>query len=103
MEIKKIMEDVIIDPDVIFKCSPNIIGNHIAIDKGFYCTTQITIGGYVHIGPYITCIGGKNGNFTLKGFNKIIVPNKINAITNELKIFKYIFITVVKVFDLYKT
>jgi acetyltransferase-like isoleucine patch superfamily enzyme len=77
------MEDVIIDQDVIFKCSPNIIGNHIAIDKGFYCTTQITIGGYVHIGPYVTCIGGKNGNFTLKGFNNIMAGARIICVSDR--------------------
>ncbi len=33
------------------------IGDHTAIDKGFYCTTQLIIGNYVHIGPYVTIIG----------------------------------------------
>jgi acetyltransferase-like isoleucine patch superfamily enzyme len=71
------MKDIIIDPDTIFKCPPNIIGDHIAIDKGFYCTTQIIISDYVHIGPYVTCIGGKGGNFTLKGFNNIMAGARI--------------------------
>ena len=71
------MKDIIIDSDVVFKCSPNIIGSHIAIDKGFYCTTQITIGNYIHISPYVTCIGGKSGSFILKGFNNIMAGARI--------------------------
>ena len=35
------------------------IGNRVAIDWGFYCTTQLEIRDYVHISPYVTCIGGK--------------------------------------------
>jgi len=76
MEIESI-KDIIIDSDVIFKCPPNIIGDHIAIDKGFYCTTQITIGSYIHISPYVTCIGGSLSNFTLKGFNNIMAGARI--------------------------
>jgi len=55
----------------------NKIGNHTAIDKGFYCTTQIEIGDYVHIGPYVTCIGGKDGLFILKGFNNVMAGARI--------------------------
>lgn len=55
----------------------NKIGNHTAIDKGFYCTTQIEIGSYVHISPYVTCIGGKNGLFILKGFNNVMAGARI--------------------------
>lgn len=55
----------------------NKIGDHTAIDKGFYCTTQIEIGNYVHISPYVTCIGGKNGLFVLKGFNNVMAGARI--------------------------
>jgi acetyltransferase-like isoleucine patch superfamily enzyme len=55
----------------------NKIGDHTAIDKGFYCTTQIEIGSYVHISPYVTCIGGKNGLFILKGFNNVMAGARI--------------------------
>lgn len=53
------------------------IGDHTAIDKGFYCTTQIEIGNYVHIGPYVTCIGGKDALFILKGFNNVMAGARI--------------------------
>lgn len=56
---------------------PYKTGNHTAIDKGFYCTTQLEIGDYVHIGPYVTCIGGKEGLFILKGFNNVMAGARI--------------------------
>ena len=62
--------------DVEMKTKP-IIGDHTAIDKGFYCTTQLEIGNYVHIGPYVTCIGGMNAKLTLKGFNNIMAGARI--------------------------
>ena len=71
-------DDVIIDKDVLFKLSEStIIGNHVAIDKGFYCTTQLNLGDYIHISPYVTCIGGKNATFTAKGFNNIMAGARI--------------------------
>jgi acetyltransferase-like isoleucine patch superfamily enzyme len=70
--------DVIIDNDVIFKRDELIeIGNHVAIDRGFYCTTALKIGDYVHISPYVTCIGGKQGQFILKGFNNVMAGARI--------------------------
>jgi len=71
-------DDVVIDSDVIFKRKDSIkIGNHVAIDKGFYCTTKLEIGNYVHISPYVTCIGGNDGSFTAKGFNNIMTGARI--------------------------
>ncbi len=55
----------------------NKIGDHTAVDKGFYCTTQIEVGSYVHISPYVTCIGGKTGLFILKGFNNVMAGARI--------------------------
>ena len=74
----KIGNDVIIDNDVVFK-RPHLvkIGDHVAIDKGFYCTTKIEIGNYVHISPYTTCIGGSDGEFIVKGFNNIMCGSRI--------------------------
>jgi acetyltransferase-like isoleucine patch superfamily enzyme len=71
-------EDVILDNDTIFKRPELVrIGNHVAIDKGFYCTTKIDIGNYVHISPYVTCIGGKDGYFKVTGFSNIMSGARI--------------------------
>lgn len=70
--------DVIIDSDVVIKQEKYCkIGNHVSIDKGFYCTTKINIGNYVHIGPYTTIIGGVDGYFSCKGFNNIMAGARI--------------------------
>jgi acetyltransferase-like isoleucine patch superfamily enzyme len=71
-------DDVILSEDVTFKRDNLVkIGNHVAIDKGFYCTTKLSIGDYTHISPYVTCIGGKNGEFIGKGFNNIMAGVRI--------------------------
>lgn len=74
----KVGNDVIIDDWTRFK-RPQfaIIGNHVAIDCGFYCTTQLEIGDYVHISPYVTCIGGEDSKFILKGFNNVMAGARI--------------------------
>jgi acetyltransferase-like isoleucine patch superfamily enzyme len=70
--------DVIIDSDTVIKQEKYCkIGNHVAIDKGFYCTTKINIGNYVHIGPYTTIIGGADSYFSCYGFNNIMAGARI--------------------------
>jgi acetyltransferase-like isoleucine patch superfamily enzyme len=75
--IKVTGDDVYLDSDVLIKKDNIIEGSHVAIDKGFYCTTNISIGNYVHIGPYVTVIGGKKGDFIIKGFNNIMAGARI--------------------------
>lgn len=70
------MNDVFIHKDVEFKITPKL-GNHIAIDKGVYCTVKADIGDYVHISPYVTIIGGKKASFLAKGFNNIMAGARI--------------------------
>ena len=65
----KFWNDIYIDPDVVIKQQHTAtFGDHIAIDKGFYCTTKLKIGDYVHISPYCTVIGGKDGQFVMEDF-----------------------------------
>ena len=71
-------EDVLLDGDIVFKRPELVrIGNHVAIDKGFYCTTKLEVGNYVHISPYVTCIGGKDGYFQVMGFSNIMSGARI--------------------------
>ena len=74
----KVGKDVILSDNITIKRKENCsIGNHVAIDYGFYCTTKMEIGDYVHISPYVTCIGGKDGQFIAKGFNNIMAGARI--------------------------
>jgi len=76
--MKSIKEkDIVINDDVFFKHEPYYVGEHIAIDKGFYCTTNISIGSYVHISPYVTIIGGSDASFISKGINNIMAGARI--------------------------
>jgi len=68
--------DVFINEDVVIKRGLDH-GDHIAIDKGFYCTVNATLGDYVHISPYVTMIGGGNGIFISEGFNNIMTGARI--------------------------
>jgi len=52
-------------------------GNHVAIDKGFYCTTQINVGDYVHIAPYTIIVGGSNASLIMEDFSGIAAGSKI--------------------------
>jgi acetyltransferase-like isoleucine patch superfamily enzyme len=69
--------DVFIDNDIVIKQKDYSIGDHVAIDKGFYCTVNLNIGSYTHISPYVTIIGGKSSYFTCKGFNNIMAGARI--------------------------
>ncbi len=59
------------------------IGNHIAINSGFYCTTNLETGDYIHIGPYVTVIGGAKAHLELKGFNTIGAGSRILCASDE--------------------
>lgn len=54
-----------------------VIGNHVAIDSGFYCTTKLTVGDYVHISPHVAVIGGKLTGLTVEDFCFISVGAKM--------------------------
>lgn len=53
------------------------IGNHVAIDNGFYITTAAEIGNYIHIAPYVTVIGGEKGLLKMGNFTNISAGGKI--------------------------
>ena len=80
-KVKKMIEifgdDVLLDEDFVYKQKLQIIGSHVAIDKGAYFSTNVLIGSYVHISPYVTIIGGSNSEFTAKGFNNIMAGARI--------------------------
>jgi acetyltransferase-like isoleucine patch superfamily enzyme len=75
-DLSNVDDDVFIHDDVYFKINPEL-GKHIAIDKGVYCTVNVSIGSYTHISPYVTMIGGNNGFFECKGFNNIMAGARI--------------------------
>ena len=76
----RIGNDVIIHDDTVFKHHHLItIGNHVAIDKGFYCSTNLSVGDYVHIAPYVVTIGGINSLISLQNFSFVAAGTKLVA------------------------
>jgi len=70
--------DVVVDANTkITRPELCTIGNHVAIDWGFYCTTQLTIGDYVHISPNVAVIGGRKTRLTVEDFCFISVGSQM--------------------------
>ena len=61
-------KDVRIDKDTVIRDKNALIGNHVAIDKGFYCTTKLIIGDYIHIAPYCKIVGSLKASFVMEDF-----------------------------------
>ena len=59
------------------------VGSHVAIDSGFYLTTRATIGNYVHIGPFVTCIGGANAILEMADYSTIAAGARLIALGDE--------------------
>ena len=71
-------DDVFIHRNVEFTRPELVkIGNHVAIDSGFYCTTALTVGDYVHISPHVAVIGGKKTALTVEDFCFISTGSKL--------------------------
>jgi len=76
--LKQDKKDIFISKNAEIK-RPQLMtfGDKVAIDSWFYCTTALELGDYVHIGPHVSCIGGKNSKFTAKGYNNIMAGCRI--------------------------
>ena len=77
-------DDVFISAQVEIR-RPNLVrvGSHIAIDTGFYCTTGAQLGDYIHIGPYVTVIGGAPALLQMAGFNTIGAGSRVLCASDE--------------------
>lgn len=76
---KAIGIDVIISDRTLDIRRPELItiGNHVAIDAGFYMTTSAAIGNYIHIGPYVKVIGGVESTLIMGDFTNLAVGTTI--------------------------
>jgi galactoside O-acetyltransferase len=75
---KKIGLDVFIHDTAIIKhpslCS---IGSHNAIDNGVTISTELIMGDYIHVAPYVVVIGGKKSKLILNNFSFVASGTKI--------------------------
>ena len=69
LQLKSIGKNVFISGSVDIR-RPHLVSidHNVAIDTGFYLTTAATIGSYVHIGPYVTCVGGEKAEIIINSF-----------------------------------
>lgn len=85
-KLKACGEDVWISPSVEIK-RPHLVtvGSHVAIDSGFYLTTGAEIGDYIHIGPYVSVIGGATGLLRVGHFCTIAAGSRLICGSDEFK------------------
>jgi len=82
--LKSCGKDVIISANVEIK-RPQLVsvGNHVAIDSGFYCTVKAEIGDYIHIAPYVTAIGGEPGVLRMGHFTTIAAGSRLICVSDD--------------------
>ena len=83
-KLKKVGIDCRIHETAILN-NPELIevGHHVAIDIGVYCSTQLTVGDYVHIAPYVCIIGGKGAMLTMGKLSGIAAGSKIVCASDD--------------------
>lgn len=71
-------KDVLVSNNVDIRYT-NLVefGNHVAVDSYFCCSTQLITGDYVHIGPLVSIIGGKESQCKLGHFSGIAAGCRI--------------------------
>lgn len=77
-KFKSIGEDVFISEDSLIK-RPHLcqIGSHNAIDNGVTISTELIMGDYIHIAPFVVVIGGEESKLILEDFSFIASGTKI--------------------------
>ncbi len=82
--LNRVGADVFISANVEIR-RPHLVsvGSHVAIDTGFYCTVGLDTGDYVHIGPYVTIVGGAGGKLSLGNFNGIAAGCRLVCASDE--------------------
>jgi galactoside O-acetyltransferase len=70
--------DVFINDTALIK-KPHLcdIGSHNAIDNGVTISTELIMGDYIHIAPYVVVIGGDQSKLILEDFSFIASGTKI--------------------------
>jgi galactoside O-acetyltransferase len=59
------------------------IGSHNAIDNGVTISTELDMGDYIHIAPYVVVIGGENSKLILEDFSFVASGTKIVCGTED--------------------
>jgi dTDP-4-amino-4,6-dideoxy-D-glucose acyltransferase len=80
----KLGRDVVISSNVDIRYPDSVmIRDHVAIDSYFCCSTQLLIKNYVHIGPSVSIIGGKNAKCEIGNFSGMAAGCRIICTSDE--------------------
>jgi acetyltransferase-like isoleucine patch superfamily enzyme len=75
--LKSVGTDVVISAQAEIRRPEMVsIGSHVAIDTA-YITTAAEIADYVHIGPYVTVIGGPKARFVMGRFTNLAAGTRV--------------------------
>jgi len=82
--LRAVGADVVISSAVEIR-RPHLVsvGSHVAIDSGFYCTVSAELGDYIHIGPYVTAIGGAESTLSVSHFTTIGAGSRLVCGSDE--------------------
>jgi acetyltransferase-like isoleucine patch superfamily enzyme len=77
-------DNVFIDDRAYFR-RPSLvsIGSNCAFDAGVYITTPAEFGDYIHVGPYVTIIGGASAKFFAEDFSTIAAGARVVCLGEE--------------------
>lgn len=83
-ELGSVGSDVYIHKHVEIR-NPGLItiGSHVAIDFGFFITTGANIGDYIHIGPYVSAIGGAKAFLELESLSSVAAGVRFICLGDE--------------------
>lgn len=80
----KVGNDVVISGHVDIRHRDLVdIGSHVAIDSFFVCSTRLVIKNYVHIGPLVSIIGGKDATCEVGNFSGMAAGCRIICTSDE--------------------
>ena len=59
------------------------LGSFVAIDSGFYLTTPAKLENYIHVAPYVSCIGGVAAILEMQNFSTIAAGARLICYGDE--------------------
>jgi len=83
-KFKSVGKNVVIGKNVYFRYPELVeIGDNVIIDEFCVFTTQVRIGRFVHIGPFCSVTGGRDGRFIMEDFSGLAAGCRIACSSDD--------------------
>ena len=83
-QFKSVGTDVYVNGTVDIRHPGKIaLGSHVAIDFGFFITTGAVIGDYIHIGPFVSVVGGAHATLELASLSSVAAGVRFICLGDE--------------------